>query len=325
MSILTGITDNYAVTASENWQSNLDGTITAGANQLTVLSHSAYAVGSWVLWTIDAVDPSTGEPTPSKKEVVYGQVSTANTLVNVVRGIEGSAQSHTNNAVVYDYMTAAHNNIINKRIDAEHKANGTHKDITADSVTTTTLTVTGSGGGLTPTGTISAFAVATAPTGWLLCDGSAVSRSTYSALFNVIGTTYGAGNGTTTFNVPNIKGRVIVGQDSGQTEFDTLGETGGSKTHTLTEAQIPAHSHSAWTDSQGQHGHNLQMEWGTNINLNHSVPGNYNQVSSRNQPYSFPIQQSGLHGHNVGIGNTGGGQAHNILQPYMALPYIIKA
>ena len=72
----------------------------------------------------------------------------------------------------------------------------------------------------------------TVPPGWVLCDGAAVSRTGgYAALFAEIGTTWGAGNGTTTFNLPNLKGRVLVGRDASQAEFDTLGETGGAKTH----------------------------------------------------------------------------------------------
>lgn len=86
-------------------------------------------------------------------------------------------------------------------------------------------------GGL-PAGSILPWAGATAPVNWLLCDGSAVSRTTYASLFSVVGTTYGAGNGTSTFNLPDLRGRVPVGRDSTQTEFDVLGETGGSKTNT---------------------------------------------------------------------------------------------
>ena len=85
-----------------------------------------------------------------------------------------------------------------------------------------------------PAGNVSATARASAPDGWLLCDGQAVSRTTYEVLFTAISTTYGAGNGSTTFNVPNLKGRMPVGVDAGQTEFDTLGETGGEKTHSHT-------------------------------------------------------------------------------------------
>ena len=82
-----------------------------------------------------------------------------------------------------------------------------------------------------PTGAVLPYAGSSAPTGFLLCDGSAVSRTTYANLFAVIGTTYGAGDGSTTFNLPNFKGRVGVGFDANQTEFNALGKTGGAKTH----------------------------------------------------------------------------------------------
>jgi microcystin-dependent protein len=80
-----------------------------------------------------------------------------------------------------------------------------------------------------PAGVISMYGGSTAPNGWLLCDGSAVSRTTYARLFSAIGTKYGAGNGSTTFNLPNFKGRVPVGLDSSQTEFNSLNKKGGSK------------------------------------------------------------------------------------------------
>ena len=88
----------------------------------------------------------------------------------------------------------------------------------------------------TPVGSISLFAGATAPNGWLICDGSAVSRTDYAGLFSVIGTTYGTGDGSTTFNIPNLKGKIPVGLDTNDTSFDTIGETGGSKTDNLSNA-----------------------------------------------------------------------------------------
>lgn len=81
-----------------------------------------------------------------------------------------------------------------------------------------------------PAGTIVQWAGATAPANWLICDGSAVSRSQYQSLFSIVGTTYGSGDGSTTFNLPNFKGKIAVGRDASQIEFDTLGESGGSKT-----------------------------------------------------------------------------------------------
>ena len=107
----------------------------------------------------------------------------------------------------------------------------------------------------TPSGTILMFGGLSAPFGYLICDGAAVSRATYSNLFSAIGTVHGAGNGTTTFNLPNLKGRIPVGGDGTQTEFDQLGKTGGAKSHTHTNATgsgaAGTHSHTT-TD----HSHN---------------------------------------------------------------------
>src|SRR5262245_28732340 len=101
---------------------------------------------------------------------------------------------------------------------------------------------------IVPTGMILPYApgvlaAPTAPAGFLLCDGAAVSRATYAALFALIGTNYGAGDGSTTFNLPNMKGRVLAGYDNAQAEFTSIGQTGGEKTHTLTLAELPSHDH----------------------------------------------------------------------------------
>lgn len=85
------------------------------------------------------------------------------------------------------------------------------------------------------------------PPGYLLENGAEVSRITYADLFAVIGTTFGAGNGSTTFNLPNSEGRVTVNQQATDTYWDVLGETRGANTRTLTESQLPRHRH--WVSS----------------------------------------------------------------------------
>lgn len=113
------------------------------------------------------------------------------------------------------------------------------------------------------------FAGASAPTGWLLEFGQTVNRTTYAALFAVIGTTYGAGDGVTTFGIPDKRGRVTAGLDNmGGTSAnrlttpingDTLGAAGGVEAHTLTAAQMPGHTHvaSGTTAAGGSHTHTL--------------------------------------------------------------------
>lgn len=94
--------------------------------------------------------------------------------------------------------------------------------------------------GIVPVGAITMWATSTAPSQWLLCDGSAVSRNLYATLFNVIGTIYGAGDGSTTFNVPNFQGRVPRGVDGGTY---TLAATGGANNVDLIATDLPYHAH----------------------------------------------------------------------------------
>lgn len=163
---------------------------------------------------------------------------------------------------------------------------------------------------MTPIGAIMDYGGATAPTGWLLCYGQAVSRTTYAALFAVLGTTYGVGDGSTTFNVPDIRGRVVAGQDDmggtsanrltnpGSTingiDGDVLGGTGGAETHVLTVAQLAAHTH-----TKGPAG----------------TSGSFGLVDSG------AASSSG----NPSTGSTGSDAAHNNVQPTIILNKIIRA
>jgi microcystin-dependent protein len=147
------------------------------------------------------------------------------------------------------------------------------------------------------------------PTNWRICDGSEVSRTDYAELFNAIGTAYGAGDGETTFNLPDKRGRVSVSLDLEQTEFNSVGLKGGEKKHTLTAHEMPSHDHVQRT--LGNDGNANPWAWGSNT-------GQWG-VESRNQ-----------HSYHNGNGSllttlgSGGNQPHNNLQPYEVDVWIIK-
>lgn len=150
--------------------------------------------------------------------------------------------------------------------------------------------------GFFPTGGMIPFGGSSAPAGWLLCDGSAVSRSTYATLFSVISTAYGAGNGTTTFNVPDMRENVPVGYKSGSTQFGTLGGSYGEKTHTLTTTEIPAHTHSM--------GSAIVKSGGAGTEV------------SQGNAYAY--------GYVNATGSAGSDGGHNNIQPSVVFNYIIK-
>lgn len=152
-----------------------------------------------------------------------------------------------------------------------------------------------------PVGSYVEGAWTTAPAGYLLADGAAVSRTTYANLFAVVGTTYGAGNGSTTFNLPDARGRVLV-QQSSDTEFDVLGEKYGAKTHTLTIAEMPSHSHSMPN----------VISWPINANAPEHIANNWGANS-----WPQVVGVSGTYA-------TGGGGAHNNVQPSMVAKRAIK-
>ncbi|MEI3508251.1 MAG: phage tail protein [Bacilli bacterium] len=132
-------------------------------------------------------------------------------------------------------------------------------------------------------GTIDAYSGNTAPDGYLLCNGQAVSRTTYANLYKIIGTTYGAGDGSTTFNIPNLNGRVPVGKDSGS--FSVLGSTGGTISNTLTMENIPSHTHSIPTlsgtaVSNGAHTHTLTPQGTVSSTFNGSTVNTSNPSRS---------------------------------------------
>lgn len=185
-----------------------------------------------------------------------------------------------------------------------------------------------------PTGAVSQFAGSIAPSGFVLCTGQSLSTTTFANLFAVIGYTYG-GSGSN-FLVPNLQNRVPVGRGSGT--FTNLNATGGSETVTLGINQIPAHthnqnahSHTGGTSTDGNHSHGMQDSYnqGSGTSGPDSVfTGRATQTGWGDTRYIFA---AGAHSHSFTTNsttatnqNTGGGEAHNNLQPYIVLNYIIK-
>ncbi|MFQ5580269.1 MAG: tail fiber protein [Nitrospiria bacterium] len=146
----------------------------------------------------------------------------------------------------------------------------------------------------------------TPPTDWLLCDGQAVSRTIYSGLFAAVGTTFGAGDGSTTFNLPDMRGRLPLGLDNmggssanrvTDAQADLIGGSGGAETHTLTTTEMPSHSHRQYMTMGGPGGNTTRpasgggaTPWGT-----------------------------------IWVENAGGGAAHENMPCYLTLNYIIYA
>ncbi|MDQ1113926.1 microcystin-dependent protein [Microbacterium testaceum] len=161
-----------------------------------------------------------------------------------------------------------------------------------------------------PVGIMVQFGGLTAPAGWLICDGRTLDRSSYPALFATIGIQYGAGNGSTTFGLPDLRDRVPVGYRAGDADFGALGRTGGARTHTLSSLEIPPHVHAL-----GGHTYAWGDQGSVNIQNAVAVGG----AASGNRLYTW--QNSWDKTSNDG----GGGRPHNNMQPFITVNYIIKA
>lgn len=183
-----------------------------------------------------------------------------------------------------------------------------------------------------PVGAEFFFAGSVAPAGYLFEFGQEVSRTTYASLFAVIGTTYGIGDGLTTFNLPDCRGLTIVGKDDmgGTSSWrlsnflaTTLGAIFGSQSHTLTEAQMPSHNHGGATGSNGDHNHTLTLPATGNAGAEVAT-AKFNAPSSSNLGNATgTTSTTGAHNHTVS--SQGGGLAHNNVQPSTVRNIIIKA
>lgn len=198
-------------------------------------------------------------------------------------------------------------------------------------------------------GLIYMFGGSVAPSGFLMCDGSSVSRVTYSDLFDTIGTTYGSGDGSTTFNIPDLTGRIPIGVSGN----DVLGDIGGEEMHTLTTVELPSHGHTI-----PSHGHENTIK-ATTPTLTHSITqpmftynppsggqtteqysGSNRDVTTANTSTAATRSASlAIANHSASActktgsvtdcsafntSSVGGDSAHSNMQPYLTLNYIIS-
>lgn len=193
-----------------------------------------------------------------------------------------------------------------------------------------------------PKGMISPFGGSSAPSGWLMCNGGAVSRTTYSALFAVIGTTYGSGDGSSTFNVPDLLGRSPIGSGSGT---DLTARTLGAKIGAET---LPAHTHTidhghtgsgSTSVSGGNHAHSVTTKWSGAGSHDHAGTGSTGYISSGSDQSGgletqTSVNNSGdlsfsastsvtIDSHSGSSGSTGTG-SHGVMQPSTVVNFIIK-
>lgn len=160
---------------------------------------------------------------------------------------------------------------------------------------------TGDGGNVTPVGTVVAYAGATAPAGWLLCDGATYQRSQYPALAAVLGVT------GESFTVPDLRGRFLMGASASHPRA----QTGGEEAHTLTEAEMPAHAHPVI-------GRGLPGKWEQGVGI---FATNLGAGSGWTSVSSYDAKAPGW----LEAKSKGGGKPHNNLPPFYSIGYIIKA
>lgn len=318
----------------QNWfATTLTSGITAG--DLTI---PVDTIGNLTSPTIIVIEPESD----TKREVVLadGTWGAASFVCSDIssRGLSGSAsgaQFHDSGAVVEVRTLKQHFEDLHDRVENHNHSGGT-AGTTVDAGKIDGFEATQ----LVPVGTVQMYGGATAPSKWLLCDGSAVSRSTYADLFSALGETFGVGNGTTTFNLPDLRDRFPVG--AGTTYARAA--TGGEAQHTLTEAELPGHIHGTEAHSHNVPGHSHDAgSLGVGITARGFDSSHFHLVDNDNfagggggntttdaKTYAAtgttgPSGTLGTTSRTPNTTSTGSGSAHENRPPYIGLNFIVFA
>lgn len=190
-----------------------------------------------------------------------------------------------------------------------------------------------------PVGAVSDFAGTSAPAGWLLCYGQAVSRTTYASLFAVVGTTYGSGDGVTTFNLPDLRGRATFGRDDmggsaasritvvgSNVDGTVLGATGGAQNNTLVANNLPPHAHTFSGTTTGEsttHHHFV----GHSVSISYSPGGTgaTPMIPGTNNIQTDESSNDHTHDYSGTTSSVGGSVAFSALPPLEILNKMIYA
>lgn len=296
-----------------------------GSGTLTLDLLTYWPVTTGIKYSTFRKDPSDPTKVLAGTQQDWKGVVSGNTITNVTLTSSGADLGNLTNDVAVMMPTAQWGQDFIDAFLAEHSnPNGAHTNIHAISIATSgdasiggnaaivgTLTVGGvSITQLISSGIITMTAATSAPLGWLLCDGTAVSRTTYASLFTAIGTAYGVGDGSTTFNVPNFKGKAPFGLDSSQSEFTPIGTAGGQKT-------VQAHSHGV---NDGGHNHRL---WSIGQESNvYTLGGTSTRAVLIGGSPNSGNGNTGDSNANISIQSAGSGS--NNLNPYLTVNFIIK-
>lgn len=276
MSDVSSVTNHFS-TSNESFATTISSSVDATTDTAVPLASVTGLTDGSVF--VGIIDPGV----EAKEQAFTGTVDTSGSQITDVVWTKGTNVVHSSGATVVDYVSGTAHNMMTKGLLVEHNQDGTHSTALVNTLKATLLAA------VYPVGSIYVNAVVATNPGTMLGFGTWVA--------------FGSG-------------RVMAGYDAGQTEFDTAEETGGSKTHTLTEAEMPAHNHSGTTSSAGNHAHTYQ-HWDAAIQ--NAVAASDDARFIVQGLGNYATSTTGAHTHTMTTTTKGSGSAHNNLQPYITV------